>query len=454
MTRMERLHGRDWIVAPMVMLTSGVHDGSNGPLYYPLEELEKTPSVWNMKPIVVYHPDNNGAATTATDPVELERRQVGMVMHAECGDGKLRAEAWLERDRLDLVDPRILESIDRGQMVEVSTGLHTDNMFEPGRHEGQEYQHVARNYRPDHLAILPDKIGACSIKGGCGLLQQNELRPTDNALSHGNTQALIEKALREQHGSRCWITDVYPAFVVYEKSTGEVRSDLPMETVFYRQPYTLKKGQVELTGAPETVTPVREYRLDDGQLVGNTRERFAMCEKIDALIDNDASSWDEGDREFLAGQPDAVIDKIAANAYKPPAASGDDEDEDGKPGKGKRKMPPTKNESPAPAPSVDEYIDSAPPEIRDVLTAGIAAHNSEKATLIAGITSNESSKFTAEQLNAKGLEELQMLHTLAAQPEPAPHATTSPRFDGQAAPTRNAAAGEGEGLALPTMTFD
>ena len=48
--RNERLHGRDYTVVPMVMITEGVHKGSNGALYYPGEELGKTPCVWNMKP--------------------------------------------------------------------------------------------------------------------------------------------------------------------------------------------------------------------------------------------------------------------------------------------------------------------------------------------------------------------------------------------------------------------
>src|SRR5690606_1872073 len=54
--RFEMLEGRQHLVVPMVMLTEGVHCGSQGCLFYPEEELAKVPAVWNYKPIVVYHP--------------------------------------------------------------------------------------------------------------------------------------------------------------------------------------------------------------------------------------------------------------------------------------------------------------------------------------------------------------------------------------------------------------
>lgn len=167
--RQGTLHGRTYLVVPVVMLTTGVHNGSNGPLFYPPDELAKTPTIWNLKPIVVYHP---GTGTTATSLAELTARQVGMIMNTRY-DGKLRAEAWLDPDRLRAVDPRVLAAVENGTVLEVSTGVYTDNQYAPGTWKGQEYELVARNYRPDHLAILPDKFGACRVADGCGLLQLN-----------------------------------------------------------------------------------------------------------------------------------------------------------------------------------------------------------------------------------------------------------------------------------------
>lgn len=169
----ETLEGKEYLVVPMAMLTEGVHAGSNGPLYYPGPELSKTPAVWNMKPIVVYHPTQNGVGVTATLPEVIETRKVGMIMNS-LYDDKLRAQAWLDEPKLKQVDNRVLEALNKGEMVEVSTGLFTDNEAVEGEWNGEKYVAIARNYRPDHLAILPDKKGACSIADGAGLLQLND----------------------------------------------------------------------------------------------------------------------------------------------------------------------------------------------------------------------------------------------------------------------------------------
>lgn len=171
--RHETLDGKDYLAVPMAMLTEGVHAGSNGPLFYPREELSKTPGVWNMKPLVVYHPTQNGQGVSACTPAVIETRAIGIVMNS-LFDNKLRAEAWIDPIKCKKVDERVLNSVNKGEMVEVSTGLFTDNEQVEGEFNGKKYVAIARNYRPDHLAILPDKKGACSIADGAGLLQLNE----------------------------------------------------------------------------------------------------------------------------------------------------------------------------------------------------------------------------------------------------------------------------------------
>ncbi len=180
--RHETMEGTDYLVVPMVMLTEGVHSGSNGPLYYPPEELGKTPVVWNHKPIVVYHPTMEGQAISACDPDVINTQKVGVIMGAEYTAGKLKAEAWLNPKRLKEVDSRILTAIEAGQPMEISTGLFTDNDAEEGEWNGEKYVAIARNFRPDHLAILPDQKGACSLADGAGLLRNQQIGPSGQAL--------------------------------------------------------------------------------------------------------------------------------------------------------------------------------------------------------------------------------------------------------------------------------
>lgn len=397
----QTLNGKEHIVVPMVMITHGVHAGSNGPLYYPESELKKLPVVWNMKPVVVYHPQQNGQGVTATDPDVLAKQSVGVIMNTswDADAGKLRAEAWLDRDRLQAVDSRILQALEANQIMEVSTGLFTENDYEPGEYNGKRYEFIARNYRPDHLAILPDKVGACSVADGAGLLQLNELS--------------MERA------------------------------------VAMRQ------------------------ELDD-YITNTTQEKeqsMTVQEIVVGLIANAATAWTEDDREFLEQQDLATLEKFVpidnGDGYpgygkgKKKKAKDDEEEEDQMadntstgsevPPAAPPAAPPAQPE-PVLADNDDEpqtaadYIAAAPPEIREVLETGLAAHNEQRAKLVAGITANSANTFTAEQLQAKPVAELQQLHQLAAVKRTAVYA-------GKAAPTGNAQQVE-QGLPRPTMTFD
>jgi len=167
-TRRARWKGREYLVAPMSLLNPGVLNGSNGPLYYPKEEVYKNPGSWEDMPIVVYHPEVNGVHVSARDPDILSVQGIGFVRKPSA-NGKLRAEGWFDIEATRRVDSRVLEALQQNRTLELSTGLFTDNEPTSGSYLGRGYTGIARNYRPDHLAILPDKIGACSINDGCGV---------------------------------------------------------------------------------------------------------------------------------------------------------------------------------------------------------------------------------------------------------------------------------------------
>ena len=181
-TRYETLEGKQYLVVPCVMMTEGVHEGSMGPLFYPAEELSKVPAVWNGKPVVVYHPQFNGMSISACDPVIFETQKIGQLFNTRWEDGKLKTECWIDEEKAKQVDDRVIQAIENGQMMEVSTGLFTDNEQTEGEWNGEHFTGIARNYRPDHLAILPDLKGACSIEDGAGLLRNSymaEVEGTD-----------------------------------------------------------------------------------------------------------------------------------------------------------------------------------------------------------------------------------------------------------------------------------
>ncbi len=173
--KVQKLEGRPHIVVPVVMGVAGVWDGSNGPLLYAADDLKASVPLWNGKPVVVYHPDMR-TNCTAGHPDVFNRQRVGTIFNARFDGSRLKAEAWLDPERLTVIAPKVLASVKNGLMMEVSTGLFTENQPMPGRYDGVPYTAIARNHRPDHLAILPDQIGACSIAMGAGLCRNTVTR--------------------------------------------------------------------------------------------------------------------------------------------------------------------------------------------------------------------------------------------------------------------------------------
>jgi 6-pyruvoyl-tetrahydropterin synthase len=173
--RKEKLDGREYLVVPMSMILEGVHTGSQGAIYYPKDELSKTPAMWNMKPVTLQHPFRGD---TATDLDVYKKQAIGMIMHAQWKDNKLKAEAWLDKEKVEKKEPSILEHIETWTPMEVSTGLFADCVAEEGTWNNENYTLVATNIRADHLAILTNKAGACSIQDGVGLLVNQAQEPT------------------------------------------------------------------------------------------------------------------------------------------------------------------------------------------------------------------------------------------------------------------------------------
>jgi hypothetical protein len=395
------MEGRDFLVVPMVILTEGVHRGSDGPLYYPKEELAKTPAVWNHKPIVVYHPEMNGVGISACDPVVITNRKVGVMMNTKFENGRLKSEAWIEAPRANLVDPRIMAAIETNQMMEVSTGVFVDHDPTEGTWGAEEYQAIARNYRPDHLALLPDQIGACSIKDGAGLLRNVS----------ADRKAKMEVAFKK----------MMEGFSEADRSV--------MEAVFKKMMEgSLSSGDGESfigNQQTKTIKPMEKKAL------------------VDAIITKNVG-WAETDREKLMALSEDQLKTISAPPVATPAAN----KETALP----VVLPVVTTNTPAPAAkvvTVDSYISEAPKEVADVLRNSLGIYNEEKSRLVEEISANKQNSFTKEDLNSRPLNELRAIARLAGGPNPP--ARPAPSYAGQAPVIDNAEAEEA--MEIPAINF-
>ncbi len=176
----KKFDGKEYLVVPTVLMAEGVHNN----ILYPAEELSKVPDAWNGRPVVVYHPQINGQHVTANDPTMWEKRKVGFVFNAKWDDAlkKLMADCYVDPEKAEEVEPKVLKALNDGHNLEVSTGLFTEDEMKANAGDATDtwpkwneeaYNLIARNHRPDHLAILPDQKGACSWEDGAGMPRCN-----------------------------------------------------------------------------------------------------------------------------------------------------------------------------------------------------------------------------------------------------------------------------------------
>jgi Uncharacterized protein conserved in bacteria (DUF2213) len=164
-------NGREYLVAPLTMIVPGILNGSKGPLLYRERDISRNVSAWNGVPLTVQHPSINGTPVSAKANGVWDKQGIGVVKNAAY-KGKLVAEGWFDAKRTKKISPTTYNALVNGQPIELSTGLFTENVpvKNGATHKGQSYTHIATNFKPDHLAILPDRKGACSISDGCGVM--------------------------------------------------------------------------------------------------------------------------------------------------------------------------------------------------------------------------------------------------------------------------------------------
>lgn len=168
------LMGKDYLVVPMTIMTPGVRNGSRGPLLYGPDFLQQSIGSWNGIPIVRNHPsDSTGSLTTGRSPEILNKHGLGYLFN-ETRNGKLAVDGWFDIDACDNVDTRIVPNLKAGKAMELSTGLSTEN--KPANngdtYNGVPYTSRVVGHTPDHLALLLDSKGACSIQHGCGVFNE------------------------------------------------------------------------------------------------------------------------------------------------------------------------------------------------------------------------------------------------------------------------------------------
>lgn len=444
-TRTETFDGKEYLVVPVVMIKEGVMVGSRGPMLQLAEEFGKVPDAWNGIPVTIHHPqDKKKNFISANSPAVLNSWAVGKVFNTLLDDIKLRSEAWLEVIKLTTLSPDTLIAVTNGTILEVSVGSFTDEDITPGEYMGTKYNAIARNHRPDHLALLPGAVGACSVEEGCGIrVNQSSLKKggtnvnaltafqvlRDNGYSvpviQDNSEQGLEEKLDElrdlvrsltpnsnintQNSEYNYLKEAFDSYLIYET---EKSSSGKYKTKYYKRNYqfNVTTGEAEFTSDPLEVEKKVEYKAVTANIFvrtkfnNNQKEEEQRMDKVpctpciktrvDTLITN--GRFCEDDREYLETLTEVRLDKFLVPEAVPQVNTQVTKETALNALKGSL--------------NADEFLSLAPADLQEQMRTGLALHQSQKASMVAEIVANTGTIYTAEELQAKTFNDLQKLH--------------------------------------------
>ena len=341
--REEMLEGRAQIVVPAVMMKEGVHNGSHGAIYHVPEELERFTAAWDGIPVMIQHPEKDGVNVSANSPRVLETA-VGRIFNTTYRDG-LRAEVWIDVEKITDLDPDVLVYIRQGRPLDVSVGVFTDEEPTQGEWNGESYESIARNYRPDHLALLPGATGACSWADGCGIRNNQEGGEMNDLLKSFkdlNVKGYVASLISNEEGFQeisnllrikldamdsnarvYYLEEVYADEFIYQVRSSEGGSTL------YKRGYSVENGEVTMTENPTEVRKSTSYvtmkmkrtknNIETNEKEDNMSVKDKPCceAEVDALIANKQTEWKAADREVLMALEESVINKMIPKEIAP-----------------------------------------------------------------------------------------------------------------------------------------
>ena len=342
----QEIAGTKYLIAPVTIMTEGVHTGSSGSVLHKGDILKNSVDQWNGIPTIPYHPSNNGQYVSVNALSQAKNDINGKLfnVHFDEESNNLNADAWLDVSKLENKTPELLQALEAGQEVNVSVGEGGDIVQESGEFNGEGYIGYNDNYRPDHLAILMNENGACSLEDGCGIRGYSEDSPTfiyEKTRDDIKKEITVNKEYREfirlvdsvvegmYENAYTWIVEIYDDYFVYEYDPRGAE-----QRKYLRQMYTYSDTDKEVTlvGDPVEVVKNVSYEIkansqqkEPENIKTNTQNKGGSemgCEcteekkaKVDKLI-NANTGFGEDDREMLEGLSDKVIDNMTANAVQ------------------------------------------------------------------------------------------------------------------------------------------
>ncbi len=174
--RRETVNGRDYLVAPVVAVKEGVLNYEDGAEFIPADEIKRSVNWWNGVDLPIGHPEQRGQPISAKNKVVIDKNAVGRMWNARYEDKKLKGELWVDIKKAQNMGSsaqEVIELLENEEPIDVSTAYQRQAEQSTGEYNGEQYDRVQRNLRPDHLALLPHSTGNMSWSDGVGAPRLN-----------------------------------------------------------------------------------------------------------------------------------------------------------------------------------------------------------------------------------------------------------------------------------------
>ena len=396
--RTAEFNGQKHIVVPVTALVQGVLQGltaKNAELAL-ASEFGKCPAGWNGRPVMVNHPVVNKQLVSANSAEVLESFCIGQLFNTSVKDNKLITEAWINIDKANSQGSegqQIVDMLGAGQMIEVSTGLFCENKPVKGTYNGKSFDGQWSNIVPDHLALLPNQVGACSIEDGCGALQSLQTLKASRQSVEIKSTGTGECACEDKGACQCNTQQKANASTTIE-SEG-TRTDVA--TWNYTETYIYRGDEDDppIANATANTDKVGIIKAFTDLLLGGNKPTITYTGENEMA---------ETNKPTTNGEEDAPTKE--ATTTTTPETSTPKED------------PPSEDQPTAAATkeevSEEQFLASMPETMREPFQEGKRALDERRNEVITSITANKENPYTDEELKAMKLDDLLKLQKIAA----------------------------------------
>jgi len=170
-TRFEEVDGKNYLVAPCILVKEQVLNGE----YLTATAIKNSVELWEGQRVVVNHPvGKDGESENANTRDSIEEYHVGYVWNVAYDEPskKLKGEVFLDIDKMakNEESKAAYDKVLKSQQMECSTGYYVTTLEEKeDEYDGVPYTAIQHEIIPNHLALLPNDVGACSLEDGGGV---------------------------------------------------------------------------------------------------------------------------------------------------------------------------------------------------------------------------------------------------------------------------------------------